>query len=114
MDSQEGYDTRRTSGITPRIVHLEYCLRLTFGIGNATGSRLHTIGFEYETLFNIDSVSEDLIGDKINRPTSITKTWQDSKGLAMAVHKTEAVLKTRRRIFINPRLIIDGTEIEDN
>lgn len=76
----------------------------------------HTVGFADYKICIIEAESEDLFEDEIKLKQELLETkakaWLDSKGLAMAVHKTEAELVTRRRIFRSPRLIIDidGTQ----
>lgn len=69
------------------------------------------VGFADDAI--IVAIADNIYALKLRIDESLwrVKRWLDSRGLDMAVQKTEAVLVTRRKKFEWPRLEIDGQEV---
>eukprot|EP00102_Acyrthosiphon_pisum_P020599 XP_016657809.1 PREDICTED: uncharacterized protein LOC100574938 [Acyrthosiphon pisum] len=53
-----------------------------------------------------------LLEDAVNPTLEAIDGWMSSRGLELAHHKSEAVLLTKRRAFVPPRLVVGGHHIE--
>ena len=66
-------------------------------------------GFADDSLLLCWSHDEHILEMNVNTSLFLMKRWMDSKGLQLAIQKTEAILVTDRRVFRMPEIIL-GTE----
>lgn len=69
-------------------------------------------GFADDALFLVWDDDERLLELKVNTGLFLIKRWMDSRGLKLALHKTEAVLMTDRRVFRKPVIRLSNEIIE--
>ena len=69
-------------------------------------------GFADDALFLVWDDDERLLEMKTNTGLLLIKRWMDSRGLKLALHKTEAVLMTDRRVFYKPVIRLGNETIE--
>lgn len=74
------------------------------------GARI--IGFADDAILIVEAENEIQLELRMEENISRVKTWLESRELKMAVHKTEALLVTKRKKYRNPKLEIEGMTIE--
>lgn len=70
------------------------------------------VGFADDSIIVVEALEEHVLEVKMQESIAIVERWLTSRGLEMAVNKTEAVLVTKRRTYRTPRLVIDGVRID--
>lgn len=69
-------------------------------------------GFADDALFLAWDDDERILEMRVNTGLFLIKRWMDSRGLRLALHKTEAVLMTDRRVFYKPVIRLGNERIE--
>ena len=69
-------------------------------------------GFADDALFLVWDDDERILEMKMNTGLFLIKRWMDSRGLKLALQKTEAVLMTDRRVFYKPVIRLGNESIE--
>jgi len=75
-------------------------------------SGVHLVGFADDLAVVGVASTGQLLEDAVNPVLRAIDLWMRSKGLELAHHKTEAVILSRRRAFVPPRLEVGGHAIE--
>lgn len=74
------------------------------------GARI--IGFADDAILIVEAGNEIQLELRMEENISRIKSWLESRELEMAVHKTEALLVTKRKKYRKPKLEIEGVAIE--
>ena len=69
-------------------------------------------GFADDSLLLCWSDDERILEMNVNTSLFLMKRWMDSKGLQLAIQKTEAILVTDRRVFRVPEIVLGTERIE--
>jgi len=72
---------------------------------------VHLVGFADDLAVVGVAKTGQLLEDAVNPVLWAINTWMRSRGLKLAHHKTEAVILSRRRAFVPPRLVVGGHAI---
>jgi len=73
---------------------------------------VHLVGFADDLAVIGVARTGELLEVAVNSVLQDIDTWMRSRGLELAHRKTEAVMLTRRRAFVPPRLVVGGHEVE--
>ncbi|XP_026818977.1 uncharacterized protein LOC113557608 [Rhopalosiphum maidis] len=74
--------------------------------------RVHLVGFADNLAVVGVARTGQLLEDAVNPVLWAIDNWMRSRGVELANHKTEAVILSRRRAFVPPRLVVGGHTIE--
>lgn len=81
-------------------------------LGTPLPDGVKLIGFADDTIVVVEALAEHILEVRMAEGIAIVESWLASRGLEMAVQKTEAVLVTKRRSYRMPRLVIGGVAID--